>query len=266
VLVTGSTGSTEGAGLPIWIGGVIFEVSPDALTCPGNPEARDQLPLYLGALRHDLRNWLSEIVGYWEALQERLPEDESLQLYAARIGQGIDGISNVVNHIDEKPDAGKRMPEWQHLTKEFRAAAAGILPEPIRLELSDDLPEIFADPFLPSVCTNLLDNAVRHGGKVTTVSVSVRTEGDAAVVTVEDDGAGIPPAFKERIFEPGYGRHTGYGLYFTRAILGRTGLTICECGEEGCGARFEIRVPHGFFRAIKSETGKGPHPAGHGAP
>lgn len=266
VLVTGSTGSTAETGLPIWIGGAIFEVSSYVMTCPGDTESRDQLPLFLGALRHDLRNRLSVIVGYWGALQERLPKDESLQLYAVRIGQGIDGLSNEVNRIDEILDIGKRMPGWQHFTKIFQAAAASVLPETVSLKLSNDLPDIFADPLLPSVCTNLLDNAVRHGGEVTAISVSVRTEGDAAVVVVEDDGIGVPPALKDRIFDPGYGKHTGYGLYFTRAILERTGLSICERGEEGCGARFEIRVPPGFFRPVQPDTGADPHPAGREAP
>ena len=70
----------------------------------------------------------------------------------------------------------------------------------------------------------------------------------------EDDGIGIPVAEKEYIFEHGFGKHTGIGLFLSREILSITGLSICECGEEGKGARFEITVPVGKFR-INAKTG-----------
>jgi len=53
---------------------------------------------------------------------------------------------------------------------------------------------------------------------------------------------------KERIFSPGYGRHTGYGLFLVREILGITGATIRETGQEGKGAVFEITIPGGGFQ------------------
>lgn len=246
VLVTGSAGPAGGTGLPVWIGGAIFDASPYVMTCPGDTESRNRL--LLGTLQHDLRNWLSAIIGYWEVLQERLPEDPSMKSCAARMELSIDGLSNKVDYINEILDAAKCVPVWQHLAGTFEAAAAGVLPETVCLNLADGLPEIYADTLLSSVCANLLDNAIRHGGEVTAISVSMRMEEDAAIVVVEDDGVGIPSTLKDRIFDPGYGRHTGYGLYFIRAILGRTSLSIRECGEEGSGARFEIRIPPGFFR------------------
>jgi signal transduction histidine kinase len=68
------------------------------------------------------------------------------------------------------------------------------------------------------------------------------------VIVLEDNGVGIPPGEKERIFGRGTGRNTGYGLFISREILSITGLTIRETGTFGAGARFEIRVPEGAFR------------------
>jgi sensor histidine kinase regulating citrate/malate metabolism len=53
---------------------------------------------------------------------------------------------------------------------------------------------------------------------------------------------------KEKIFERGYARKGGSGLFLTREILSITGITIRETGEPGAGARFEIMVPKGQFR------------------
>ena len=71
---------------------------------------------------------------------------------------------------------------------------------------------------------------------------------DGLYIIWEDDGAGIPEAEKGRIFERGYGKNTGFGLYLVREILSITGIQICETGQEGGGARFEILVPEGGYR------------------
>jgi signal transduction histidine kinase len=68
------------------------------------------------------------------------------------------------------------------------------------------------------------------------------------VLYVEDDGSGIPASDKERIFQRGFGKHTGLGLFLVREILGITGITIRETGEPGKGAQFEITVPAGDCR------------------
>ncbi len=71
---------------------------------------------------------------------------------------------------------------------------------------------------------------------------------NACIIVCEDDGIGILENEKDLIFEHGYGKHTGIGLFLSREILSITGLSIHECGEEGKGARFEITVPKGKFR------------------
>lgn len=53
---------------------------------------------------------------------------------------------------------------------------------------------------------------------------------------------------KEMIFEHGYGKHTGIGLFLAREILSITGLSIRECGTYQHGVRFEITVPTGKWR------------------
>ena len=59
---------------------------------------------------------------------------------------------------------------------------------------------------------------------------------------------GIAAEEKEKIFERGFGKNTGFGLFLVREILSISGITIRETGTEGEGARFEISVPKGSYR------------------
>ena len=64
----------------------------------------------------------------------------------------------------------------------------------------------------------------------------------------EDDGVGISDENKEKIFDRGFGKNTGLGLFLSREILSLTGITIHETGEPGKGVRFEIKLPNGAYR------------------
>jgi signal transduction histidine kinase len=67
----------------------------------------------------------------------------------------------------------------------------------------------------------------------------------------EDDGPGIPPLQKEKIFERRSESKKGLGLFLAREILSITGITNAETGTEGKGARFEMVVPRGGYRFQK---------------
>ena len=109
--------------------------------------------------------------------------------------------------------------------------------------------EIFADPLVEKVFYNLIDNSLRYGGeKLTTIRIGYHTEENILIISFEDDGTGIAVRDKKVIFDKGFGKNTGLGLYLSREILGITGIIITETGIPGSGARFEIRVPEGGFR------------------
>jgi signal transduction histidine kinase len=65
---------------------------------------------------------------------------------------------------------------------------------------------------------------------------------------VENNGVPIPAAEKEKIFERGFGKGTGWGLFLAREILAVTGMSIAETGGEGKGVQFTITLPPGSFR------------------
>lgn len=107
---------------------------------------------------------------------------------------------------------------------------------------------IFADAMISRVFSNLLDNSVRHSGNVSAIRVSCSESADGLIINWEDNGVGIPHDEKDRIFERGYGKNTGLGLFLAREILSITGMSIIETGKEGEGVRFQITVPKGNYR------------------
>jgi signal transduction histidine kinase len=121
----------------------------------------------------------------------------------------------------------------------------------VRLALRDDLPEIRADPVqLDQVLTNLLENAARfspEGGEVL-VAVAPWREGGIQV-RVADEGPGVPPGERERVFEPFYrrddGRRTGsgLGLAIARAIVTAHGGRIWLEGTPLGGAAVVFELP-----------------------
>lgn len=97
---------------------------------------------------------------------------------------------------------------------------------------------------------NLIENAVRHTPPGTHIHASTAAEDGDAVLIVEDDGPGIPPELRGRLFERfvrdgrGGARGSGLGLAIVRAVAeSHGGGVVLEEPEVGTGARFVIRMP-----------------------
>jgi K+-sensing histidine kinase KdpD len=119
---------------------------------------------------------------------------------------------------------------------------------PVDVSIEFDKLEIFADPLLERVFFNLIENALRHGKKLTKIIFSYKESNDNLILICKDDGGGIPYNEKENIFNRKFFKNTGFGLFLSREILSITGLSIKETGEPGKGARFEISIPHSAYR------------------
>jgi two-component system heavy metal sensor histidine kinase CusS len=103
---------------------------------------------------------------------------------------------------------------------------------------------------LERLVRNLLDNAVRHSPQGGRVSVDVVTVGADAKIAVSDQGPGIRPEEREKIFEPFYrgrdhedGSGAGLGLAIVRQIArGHGGDVRAVTTAETAGARFEVTL------------------------
>jgi two-component system sensor histidine kinase BaeS len=94
------------------------------------------------------------------------------------------------------------------------------------------------------IVENLVQNAIRYSGPGTTCRVTVERDGDRTVLTVADDGAGVPESELPRIFERFYradqartSRGTGLGLAIVKHVVTAAGGTIDATSAPGEGLR-----------------------------
>lgn len=202
-----------------------------------------RLHLLASITRHDIINKVTVSLGITSLVKKKTEDPLVLDLIM-RLERVIGDIRYQAEFTRVYQEVGVKAPAWQDVGAIFAACnATAVTVAPFHGKV-----EVFADPMLPKVFANLLENTVRHGRKATTVAVYVEPSGENLAIVYEDDGAGVPVAEKELIFERGYGKNTGLGLFLAREILAITGITIRETGEPGTGARFEIVVPKGLFR------------------
>ncbi|MGA2914021.1 MAG: PAS domain S-box protein [Methanoregula sp.] len=211
-------------------------------------QTNDKLSLLNTITRHDILNQLTAILGYLDLMKMTNP-DPTLQGYIAKEIQAAQTIQTQIMFTKDYQDIGVQSPQWFDLKKVILSTAANLPLSTVKLIVHVDNLELYADPMLEKVFYTLLENALRHGKTVTTIEFSYNMlVGEGLVVTYQDNGEGIPAEYKEAIFQRKFFKHTGFGLFLSRTILGITGMTIQENGEPGKGARFEIMVPTEDYR------------------
>ncbi len=204
--------------------------------------------LLSGITRHDINNQLSVQMGYLSMLGKKQP-DATHNEYFHKVASAAERISAMIEFTKEYEEIGVHSPSWQNcrILVEKAAKHAPLGTVMVKNNISVEI-EVFADPLVVKVFYNLMENAVRYGGKITFIRFSVEESGDGHLIICEDDGNGVVSEEKEKIFERGFGKNTGLGLFLSREILAITRITITEKGTPGKGARFEILVPKGTYR------------------
>jgi two-component system sensor histidine kinase KdpD len=215
----------------------------------------------LASISHDLRTPLAVIAGASSALN-----DPTLQLDSAaraQLARSIDTraqemsalISNVLDLMRFEAGEVRLRRDWETLDDLIGTALARLDDRintcPLELVLPPDLPPVFVDAALViQVLVNLLENAIRHGGAGTTISISASAEGEQVRVAVEDTGPGLPPGDPDRLFakfqrgrEEGNAGGAGLGLAICRAIVSAHGGQISALHRAGGGARLEFTLP-----------------------
>jgi PAS domain S-box-containing protein len=206
--------------------------------------ANRQLSLLSGVTRHDILNKVTVVLGYLKIAEMKFGDPTQAE-YLKKMESAITAIKSQIEFTRIYQDLGTQEPQWIDLD-----AVMPLSQVPVTIALNPEVKgvSVFADPMLERVFFNLLDNSIHHGERVTGIRVSFHQSGPDLVVVWEDNGIGIAADEKERIFEQGFGRNTGLGMFLIREILSLTGITISETGEPVKGARFEILVPAGSFR------------------
>jgi PAS domain S-box-containing protein len=208
-----------------------------------------KLNLLSSITRHDIVNQLMALEGNLTLLDKRQFDDLAIErLQRAEVA--AKRILSIIQFTKEYEDIGVKAPIWQNTRQLIEKAVKGVALGSINLV--NDIPaelEIYADPLITKVFYNLIENAVRHGGKITTIRFYIEDQVGARSIICQDDGVGIAPDVKIGLFTHDPGKSHGFGLFLSREILTITGLSIREAGELEKGARFEITIPAGALRS-----------------
>jgi PAS domain S-box-containing protein len=205
-----------------------------------------KLNLVSSIARHDILNRLTVIYGIISLLQEKIT-DPTFSDYLKKAEESAIAIKRQIEFTGDYKNMGLEKADWQNVNDSLWQSCEDVDLKGVTMDIFTEKLEIFADPWLNKVFFNLIDNTLRYAEHVTKITVSFHESHNGLDLIFEDNGIGIPFDEKEKIFERGYGKNIGYGLFMAREILAITELTIRETGEPGKGARYEIHVPKKFY-------------------
>lgn len=216
--------------------------------------------VFLATVSHELRTPLTVVTGVtrtlidkWEELDEerRLKFLERLDANATSVQEMVVRLLDVTRLKQGHLEADMCTIDLGVLAERGVRRLEGLF-ENHELELRvEGLTVVDADPdLLDRVVENLLSNAVRHTPEGTRVRIEVGTEGPAAVLSVSDEGPGIPPEELDRLGELFYrgggsrtmSRGLGLGLALSREILLLHGSNLEVQSTPGRGTRFAFRL------------------------
>ena len=196
--------------------------------------------------QHDVLNKLSTIGGSVFLAKQSLTDNHESWKHL----NNIESILGQVNRIFDLAEMQAQMTLGIEEKKNVNVGknvteALKLLPDLQGVTIVNNCNDLtlLADSFLRHVFLNLIDNSLKHGEKVSQMRIYHEIGDDEIRLIFEDDGVGIPIAEKERVFERGYGKDSGYGLYLIQELCEVYGWTIKETGKQGKGAQFTITIP-----------------------
>jgi signal transduction histidine kinase/HPt (histidine-containing phosphotransfer) domain-containing protein/ActR/RegA family two-component response regulator len=222
--------------------------------------------ILLHCIIHDLSQPLTAMRGCFDVLeQETLPPTSKRLIELGRqqserqdsmIREVLQAFAMDIEAATRAGESGQAPPSLLACSEEtvaafgpvFQSHGAAIRVDP-QLDRSANWNVAGEKSHLMRVFSNLVENALRHAPKGTTVTIGLEDDGGEAKAVVDDEGPGLPKEFKPSeafaLFSKGKegGGKAGLGLYFCRITVERWGGSIgCESLPER-GARFWFRLP-----------------------
>jgi len=211
-------------------------------------KAHEKLTLLSSITRHDILNQLTALKSFITLIQEN-PQDPETDLHLEKMQKIADVIEEQISFTKDYEEMGVKAPVWQKVGEGIRQSLSALPVGNVRVVIETGDVEVFADPLFEKVFYNLIDNALKYGGNnLTVIRITSEETHDTLVIRCTDNGNGISPEDKKKLFTKGFGKHTGLGLFLVREILAITGIRIEETGTFGTGAVFALTVPRGGYR------------------
>lgn len=215
---------------------------------------------FLADISHELRTPLTSIQGFAQAIVEGEARGDAvshvaeiIHREARRLVRMVEGLLQVARlesgaqSMAREEVAPSRLLESAVAALEMQAKDAGVSFDVVG---ADALPSVRGDPDkLAQLFLNVLDNAVKHSPRGTTVQVRGSRDDGAVVIRVRDAGSGLPQGAQTRLFQRFYRGDNaqrdgaGLGLAIAQAIAQAHGGSIRASNVDGGGAEFAVRLP-----------------------
>lgn len=217
---------------------------------------------FIDAVTHELKTPLTSLKLHAQSLEmgrvppERHPEFHRILLDdVERLDQLVDHVLEAAR-LDHRPLAREPLSLKRHIEKAIETVAKRHAVSPRLFALDGPDSTLLGDAdALQLVLVNLLDNAVKYSRPEGPIRITVTTTPKRTLITIQDQGIGIPPDQHKRIFERFYrsGHEmtrlkpgTGLGLFIVRETLKRLGGTVAVASDgDGKGSTFVVSLPGG---------------------
>jgi two-component system, chemotaxis family, CheB/CheR fusion protein len=206
----------------------------------------DKLKVISSFTRHDVRNKLMTINGNIFLAKKLTRDQQEVEKYLNQIPETLAKIERIFDISKAYEMLGKQDLEFIDVGKTVEDAASQFFNDLKDIKIINEVKgfKVLADPMLTTVFGNLIENTLKYGEKTTQIRVYTDKQvGDSIKLIYEDNGVGISVEDKKRLFEKGFGKGTGYGLFLIKRACEIYGWTISEEGEPGKGVRLVIKIP-----------------------
>lgn len=223
-------------------------------------DERSQAEL-VSTVAHELRSPLTSVKGFTATLLAKWDRftDEQKRLMLATVDADADRVTRLITDLLDiaRIDSGRLVVRRQLLDlpaivhrRVSGLVAGGHSEDRFSVDVVGELPEVWGDnDKVDQIVANLLENAVRHGAGAVSVAIRGGSAPETVVVTVADEGEGVPEHLEARIFTKFWHTErrggTGLGLYIVRGLVEAHGGTVTVGRADGGGAVFSFTLPAG---------------------
>jgi signal transduction histidine kinase len=189
-------------------------------------QARESLAFLNRLLRHNVLNAIQIIQGNADLLVERSPDAATVDR-ARTIGRQSARIDTLVQNTrvlirQMEGETATRDVDLSAVVEDEVETARETYPGATIETDIDPAVRVRADPLVPAVVNNLVDNAIRHNDRRSPrVTITLGTRNDAAILQVADDGPGLSDEARATLADPGRHGDYGMGLYLVDTLLDR---------------------------------------------
>jgi two-component system, OmpR family, sensor kinase len=226
----------------------------------------DRQRAFVADASHELRTPLTSILANLELLETELGGEQremaESALRSSRRMRRLVADLLLLARADAGREAPRALVDLTAVTREAVAEASALSPDhPVALDLPGSVTVLGVADDLHRMAANLVENALIHTAAGTPVTVSVRADGNAAVLEVADRGPGVPAELRSRVFErfargggdAARAGGSGLGLAIVKAVADAHRGRVELLEAEGGGARFVVTLPASEGALLRSD-------------